>query len=118
MPLRGDRRHADRQAARQHAARDAEQLRGVPHRPEILQEGQNLIHKVHGGIGDIATSDPLAGLEFGPDRDARNSTISTAIRNASCPAEADADHVNSRPRCLQLRLMEKKREFLPPIKRD
>src|SRR5512132_3116458 len=24
---------------------------------EVLQEGQNLIHKVHGGIGDVATSD-------------------------------------------------------------
>jgi succinate dehydrogenase / fumarate reductase flavoprotein subunit len=24
---------------------------------EILQEGQNLIHKVHGGIGDVATTD-------------------------------------------------------------
>ena len=31
FPLRL-RRHADREAARQHAARDAEQLRGVPHR--------------------------------------------------------------------------------------
>ena len=31
LPLRL-RRHADREAARQHAARDAEQLRGVPHR--------------------------------------------------------------------------------------
>jgi len=24
---------------------------------EVLSEGQNLIHKVHGGIGDVATSD-------------------------------------------------------------
>jgi succinate dehydrogenase / fumarate reductase flavoprotein subunit len=41
-------------AARQHAACDAEQLRGVPHR-RVLTEGQNLIHKVHGGIGDVSS---------------------------------------------------------------
>ena len=37
---------------------------------DVLQEGQNLIHKVHGGIGDIARDRPLAGVEFRPDRDA------------------------------------------------
>src|SRR5260370_15212652 len=39
------------------------------------------------------------------------------IRNASCPAEADADHVKLKTEMLQLRLMEKKRAFLPPIKK-
>ena len=37
---------------------------------EVLHEGQNLIHKVHGGIGDVVDDRPLAGLEFRPDRDA------------------------------------------------
>src|SRR5258707_12578698 len=36
---------------------------------------------------------------------------------SSCPAEADADHVKLKTEMLQLRLMEKKREFLPPIKK-
>jgi len=31
--------------------------------------------------------------------------------------EADADHVKLKTEMLQLRLMEKKREFLPPIKK-
>jgi len=34
----------------------------------MLNEGQNLIHKVHGGVGDILGVGPLAGLEFRPDR--------------------------------------------------
>ena len=64
------RRHADREAARQHAARDAEQLRGVPHRrgaarrPEPDPQGAWRHRRRR-------RDRPLAGLEFRPDRDAR-----------------------------------------------
>jgi len=60
----------DREIARQHAACDAEQLRGVPHRrnsqrrPEPDSQGARR-HRRHFG------QRPLADLEFGPDRDAR-----------------------------------------------
>ena len=68
LPLRL-RRHADRKAARQHAACDAEQLRGVPHRrgaarrPEPDSQGA-WRHRRHFGHR------PLADLEFRPGRDA------------------------------------------------
>ncbi len=63
------RRHADREAARQHAARDAEQLRGVPHRRGAERRAQSdpqgaWRHQRHRG------DRPLADLEFRPGRDA------------------------------------------------
>ncbi|MHC2688775.1 succinate dehydrogenase / fumarate reductase flavoprotein subunit [Bradyrhizobium liaoningense] len=68
FPLRL-RRHTHREASRGHAARDAEQLRGVPHRrslerrPEPDPEGSQR-HQRHRRVR------PLAGVEFGPRRDA------------------------------------------------
>ena len=68
LPLRL-RRHADRKTARQHAARDAEQLRGVPHRryPERRPEPDPQGAWRHRRRRDCR---PLAGLEFRPDRNA------------------------------------------------
>ena len=64
------RRHADRAAARQDAARDAEQLRGVPHRRGAagrLQADPRGVRRHR----RRPRQRPLADLEFRPDRDAR-----------------------------------------------
>src|ERR1700688_2477294 len=64
------RRHVDGQAARQHAACDAEQLRGIPHRrdsqrrPQFDSQGAQR-HQRHRG------DRPLAGVELRSGRDAR-----------------------------------------------
>src|SRR6476469_6696744 len=64
------RRHPDRETARQHAACDAEQLRGVPHRrnpqrrPEPDPPGSRQHRRCFGERS-------LAGVEFRPGRDTR-----------------------------------------------
>ena len=63
------RRHADRAAARQDAARHADQLRGVPHRRGAagrLEADPRSVRRRSRHPGER----PLADLELGPDRDA------------------------------------------------
>ena len=68
-------RHADREAARQQPQRDDQSNCAVFRTGEVLHEGQNLIHKVKGGISDISVSDRSLVWNSDTVETAQDSTI-------------------------------------------